>query len=993
MPFLSWRKPIIALAVMLSTVFSFSQDKQNPKGNPPSEQPAKTAPQVKQVLPSYEGQNVSTVEIAGRPDVDMDALKRLVLQKEGQPFSQKDVDASIAALKATGKFEDVQVQVIPEIKGIRVMMVLQPGLYFGLFRFPGASRFSYSRLLQIANYPPEGPYSAVDVENSVQALEKFFQKSGYFQARVSPEVVPDRDNGLVNVLYYTSLGKKAKFGDIIIEGTTPEETARYKSKLKSITARLKGAAIRPGKTYSLKTVQNATLRLENTLLSEEHLAGKVQLIGANYDPATNRADVAFKMQVGPVIHAKIEGAHVWSWSKRKLLPLYQQVGTDPEIIQEGRQNLISHFQNKGYFNVNVTVDSQKQQDGSTNIVYHVTKNERHKVADVDLAGNTALDDETLKPHITVKQGGFLFNHGDYSDKLVRQSVKNLEAMYKAEGFSTVKVVPNVKNKEGNIDVTFNVTEGPRDVVESLVIQGNNTMPLAQLAPGGLKVVEGQPYSQKLVDEDRTKVVASYLNAGYLTSSFRATVRPVDNNPHRLAVTYQIYEGPKVITNSIVTIGKEKTQQAFVDKTIQLKLRTPLRTDEMLAAESRLYEPGIFDWAEIDPRRQITTQTNEDVVVKLHEAKRNSITYGFGFEVVNRGGSVPAGTVAVPGVPPIGVNKDVKTNEKTFYGPRGHFEYTRRNVRGKAETLTLAGLAGRLDQRFDITFQDPHFRYTNWASNLSLRGEYDATNPTFTSRLAEAGFQLQRALDKDKVKNFFLRYSYRQTGLTRLLIPELVPEQDRHLRLSTLSASFTRDTRDNLLDAHKGMYESVELGVTPTFFGSNVNFSRLLGQVAYYKDVHKGVIWANSLRLGFAKPFSGSHVPISEQFFSGGGATLRGFALNGAGPQRIIQICQDPADPATCSGTNVPTGGNQLMILNSEFRIPVTLKKGLGVVPFYDGGNVFRTIGFHGQYTNTFGIGLRYATPVGPVRIDVGHNMNVPPGVKATQYFITLGQAF
>jgi outer membrane translocation and assembly module TamA len=95
----------------------------------------------------------------------------------------------------------------------------------------------------------------------------------------------------------------------------------------------------------------------------------------------------------------------------------------------------------------------------------------------------------------------------------------------------------------------------------------------------------------------------------------------------------------------------------------------------------------------------------------------------------------------------------------------------------------------------------------------------------------------------------------------------------------------------------------------------------------------------------------------------------------------------------CPLISVPEGGNQLLIVNSEFRIPVPLKQGLGVVPFYDGGNVFRTIGFHGQYTNTVGLGFRYATPVGPVRIDFGYNLNAPPGVKPFQYFITIGQAF
>jgi outer membrane protein insertion porin family len=93
---------------------------------------------------------------------------------------------------------------------------------------------------------------------------------------------------------------------------------------------------------------------------------------------------------------------------------------------------------------------------------------------------------------------------------------------------------------------------------------------------------------------------------------------------------------------------------------------------------------------------------------------------------------------------------------------------------------------------------------------------------------------------------------------------------------------------------------------------------------------------------------------------------------------------------------VPTGGRELFILNSEFRIPVPLKKGLGVVAFYDGGNVFEHVGFsdfRNNYSNTVGLGVRYATPIGPVRIDVGRNLNPIAGIKATQIFITLGQAF
>jgi outer membrane protein insertion porin family len=400
--------------------------------------------------------------------------------------------------------------------------------------------------------------------------------------------------------------------------------------------------------------------------------------------------------------------------------------------------------------------------------------------------------------------------------------------------------------------------------------------------------------------------------------------------------------------------------------------------------------------EIDPRRQITTQTDEDVLVKLHEARQNDIKYGFGFEVVNRGGSVPGGTVVLPGLPPVGLPSNFETSQKTFWGPRGTFQYSRLNFRGLGETLTFSLLGARLLQRGSASYIDPSFVGSNWSSNLTLSGERNSENPIFTSQQGDFSFQLERPLNTAKTKTFTLRYDYQQTALTNLLAPDLVLPEDRHVRLSTVSGTFSRDTRDQALDAHKGMYQTVELGINPIALGSSVNFARLRAQQAYYKGIGKGIIWANSLRIGMEQEFAGSRVPVSELFFSGGGSTLRGFPLNGAGPQRPVTICGNPANPSTCALISVPTGGRELFILNSEFRIPFPLKKGLGVVAFYDGGNVFQHVGFSdfgSNYTNTLGIGLRYATPIGPVRIDLGHNFNALSGIKSTQLFITLGQAF
>ena len=138
------------------------------------------------------------------------------------------------------------------------------------------------------------------------------------------------------------------------------------------------------------------------------------------------------------------------------------------------------------------------------------------------------------------------------------------------------------------------------------------------------------------------------------------------------------------------------------------------------------------------------------------------------------------------------------------------------------------------------------------------------------------------------------------------------------------------------------------------------------------------------------------MPTSQLYFSGGGTSLRGFPIDEAGPQRLVPFCNVLQGQSGCVNVTVPVGGRQLFILNSEVRFPLGLMKALGGVVFYDGGNVYSALNFKNfvnNYSNTVGIGLRYSTPIGPVRFDLGRNLNPVPGISATQYYITIGQAF
>ena len=174
-----------------------------------------TAPQVREVLPSYEGQTVVSVEIAGRPDLDQQELRPLLVQLEGQPFFHAKIDQSISALKSSGKVKEVVLEIRPQANGIRVLLICQPASYYGLFDFPGAvGRFPYSRLLQVSDYPPRGAYSPFDIQSAQASLVRFFQQNGYFEAKVDPEIQTDAAQGLVSVNFRVNLAEAASPDDM-----------------------------------------------------------------------------------------------------------------------------------------------------------------------------------------------------------------------------------------------------------------------------------------------------------------------------------------------------------------------------------------------------------------------------------------------------------------------------------------------------------------------------------------------------------------------------------------------------------------------------------------------------------------------------------------------------------------------------------------------------------------------------------------------------------
>jgi outer membrane protein insertion porin family len=974
---------------------------------------------------SYEGQPVAAVQLVASPTVDLRPLQHLVKLRSHEPYTRAKAEATASALRSAGHFSRVDIQMNPEANGLQVTFLLQPVYYVGIISFRGrVNGFDYARLLNVVNHPSNTPYERDLTQAGEDALKGFFSNEGYFLAQVHEETQLDNAHRLANLVYNVTLGKRAKFGTVRVLGPPTPEARSIQGTLRSVRARIKGGDIKPGRAYHPAKVQAAVRVIRDYLGRREWLASQISIPRPQYDPKTNRVPVRFQVELGPKVRIRLTGARIRGKMLKTLIPIYQQNTFDRYLVAEGAQNLARYFRSKGYFDVRVDPKVEKTLSLIA-LTYQIERGDRHNVMSITFAGNRYFKEAALRPLVVVQTAHFL-SHGKFGDAALNQSVTNLTGFYQNAGFENVRVHAAVKDIEPKIYVTFHIQEGPQTIVNTVTVTGLETQTLATLAPSGLKVRDGQPFSPASVTVDRKRIIASYLNLGYPDASFRATSSRVPKEPHRISIKYSINEGPHVTIRSVLILGDQHTKPAYIRRNIGIDAGQPLSEGNMLQAESTLYNLGLFDWASVGPSNLIgqdpltasaggldaipvTSQTQlaalnqvdplADVLVRVHENKRNEVSYGVGFLSTPRTGQISTGVLQLPGLPTVGLPKSFQLHEKTIISPEGSLQYSRENLFGTNQTASVSTVLSRLDQRFTVSYSDPQFFSSSWSSIVSASTERTTQNPLFTARLGQGSLEFDHPLNSARTERLELRYSYQATALSSLLVRNFIPTEDQSIRDSTLSASFIRDTRDNPMDAHRGVFENIDLGITPKLLGSSQNFARFFGQAATYRQVKPWLVWANRIQLGEEKALVGSHVPFSDRFFTGGADSLRGFAINSAGPQ-VLACFLTSTNEKRCVGTAyVPTGGPQLFIVNSEGRFPIPIDfpviHRLGGVLFYDGGNVFSRIGLthDGEYSNTVGFGLRYQTPVGPIRLDLGENLNPTPGFKGFQYFITLGQAF
>ena len=951
----------------------------------------------------YQGVTVEAIRFPSIPSADdQKRLRQLIAQKENATLDRDLIRQSVHQLFDSGRFADVRIEAEHTPNGgVALDIFTVPNYFVGEVRVesplhrptPGQVA-SASRLVLGDLFTPDG------LDRALENIQRLMEENGYYQSSVTPEQRRDQTTQQIAILFRITPGPQARVGKVTAN-CDPGCSAKEIEKV---------AKLRPGDPVSLQRASNALERLRKQYQKKDRLLAQVSISSKTYRADANAVDYVLDIVPGPKVVILAEGFKI----KRKVLkqnvPVFEENAVDEDLLNEGRRNLLNYLQTRGYFDAKIGM--KKESHSSENelyIIYVISPGARRKLDAVEITGNHYFPADELRSRMQVQPASRLSSIGRYNEGLLAADVRGLENLYRVNGFQQVKITSNLiedyAGRENEIAITLAIEEGPQTLVGAFRMVGNQTFSEAQLRAGVIQTAVGQPFSEAYIAEDRDNLLNYYFNHGFPHASFEAAAKPIPGQNNRMDVTFTVHEGQQIFVDQVLVSGLQFTRPYVVQRELQVKPGDPVSQIDMLQSQQRLYDLGIFSQVDTAVQNPNGDLPQKNVLVDVQEAKRWTFLYGFGLEFQT------------------GLPNAVGTNQalgNTGVSPRGSLDITRLNFLGRDHSITFKTDVGSLQQRGRVSYIAPRLLGSP-AWRLSFNAFYDNTLDitTFTSQRLEGSVQADQIINKTSTMTY--SFNYRRVKASDIQIsPAEIPLLSLPVRVGEPGLTYIRNTRDNDLESTKGSYITGTAGVASSYFGSQADFSRILIQHASYHAFGKSrrpgrkFVFARSTRVGVQNAFGNTTIlapgqicpgctviPLAERFLSGGGNSLRGFGLNQAGPR----------DPVT----GFPLGGSALFLNNVELRLPPTplpyFKENISFAIFEDAGNVFtdgrsmldnllrwrqknpasclqestaNQCNFS-YVSHAIGLGVRYKTPIGPVRFDFGYNLNPPafPSCQAT----------
>lgn len=957
-------------------------------------------------LRDWAGLIISEVRFRGVEAQELAPLPNQLQVQPGTALDPEKVRDSLRRLYSSGLYQGIEVE--GERTGDRVIIIFAgtPQLFVGRINVTGVSSERLSSQLTLASkLNPGTPYSDAKLQRGHDLIGQMLQEDGFYQSRIFQSVQIDDAHALANVTYVVELRKSARIGNVAVSGDSGMTVQAFR----------KRAKLKAGRKVNRQTVNRALTNLRKRYQKDQHLEANVNLTSKQYQPPTNLLDYSFDAEQGPIVKVSVEGAKMSKGTIKRLIPVYEEGAVDEDLLNEGNRNLRDYYQRQGYFDVKISHDRKVHTHERSEIVYNVQLGQKHRVEAVTVSGNKYFSDEVLLSRLNVHKASFFNRSGTYSQALVTADVNAISGLYQGNGFSNVKVTPEVIDspakenaKIGGFKVNYAVDEGVQQRIGSYSIDGESKVTLTTLTPL-LNTAVGQPYSSANVNGDRDAILGYYLSKGFDQAQVNVTQQTDPKNPELVDIRMQITEGDQIFVRNVLISGLHYTRLSTVEKQIRVHSGDPLNQSALLDTQRRLYDLALFNQVNSVVQNPQGDELRKNVLLQFTEAKRWDLNYGFGFQIQtgNPQRNCPSPQTLIS----LGINPATYTcspNGKFGASPAVLFDVTRSNFRGTNQSITLRTAYGSLEQRATAVFLNPHWMGLQ-TFDLSLSGGYINAQDVTTYAASRLEGSIRVTERPDRPNTLIYEFSYRRVKVdpnSIQIAPNLIPLYSQPVRVGGPGLTWVRDTRDNPLDAHRGTFNTVQTFVSHSIFGSQANFARLdMTNSSYYAFGKGKWVLARTTRYGQERAFGSPQyetIPLPEKLYAGGAQSHRGFPINQAGPRDDV--------------TGYPIGGAGVFVNSTEFRLPYpTLPyfgTNLGFVLFHDMGNVFNTSSdiwpsflrvrqpnvstckdisgpppetdtessgkcSFNYFSHAVGLGLRYKTPIGPIRVDFAVNLDPP----------------
>jgi outer membrane protein assembly complex protein YaeT len=927
----------------------------------------------------------------------------------GHPYDSEAARASMRKLYGSGDYADLREEIQEASDGLRVDFIAQRNLFISVVRVDGLKEPpSESKAVVALRLNAGEAFRESDLKDALGRLADVLREDGLYEAQMQVERQPDLTTHQMGLIVHVTPGNRARTGAITLKNTSPFADDKL----------LQEAKLKTGEEFNSQKLQRATTRLRAFLIKQDYLGARATLHRGDYDAGSNDVPLELEVIAGARVRVEVTGAKIPEKELKKRVPIYIEGAVDTDLLLEGRRGLRDYFERQGYFQVSVDYSvapaqpTGKKAEGPPEqlIKYVVNKGPQQKLVGLSFEGNKYFDNKMLRERTSIQPAAFA-SPGRFSQRMADSDAQIMRDLYIANGFTQVAVTAQIEHeysgKENNLFVHFHVEEGEQTLVGNLTIEGNKTLKQDRL----LSVIgsaSGQPYSNMNVTTDRDNILALYYNEGFPDAQFSVNVEqlPASGGHPRIGLTYSITEGTQIQVTKVFIGGYEHTRLGVITREVQVKAGEPLREGDIIETQRKLYNLNVFSRVTVATQNPEGADPDKAVDVIVEEAKRYTLAYGLGIEVQRLGGA--------------GSGPQAQQLEAS---PRVTLELAKANLTGRGDMLSFKVRASLLQGRALASYTLPNvFNRPAFSFQATLFADKSRDVTTFTSTRYEGSVQLAQRVSK--ATSILYRYTYRRVLVdpnSLHIAPEQIPLFSQPTLVSEFGSTWVRDRRDNPADATQGTFNSLDFSLALKPIGSSASFTRIYFENSSFHRLGSRLVFARATRFGWQQTIGNTlstEIPLPERFFAGGDASLRGFGLNEAGPR----------DPVT----GFPVGGQALVLFNQELRFPMRLPKletKLGGAIFYDGGNVFSRLGtitFRttpspvsqgtgelSYFSHTVGFGFRYATPIGPVRVDLAYQINPPqfitsctignPGCSATgmqlnqiphfQFFFNLGDVF